>query len=259
MLWCKHRSLLFSFSSVLDDHETRSSPCFEKLHSLFLYRGTQERWSSGVWRLFVQIFLGKFLGPCFNGTSDIVSPPLAPQWMQNFFIKIRCLARRGEQEWLYLRLNSGFAQLSPWLNSAWITCQLFRAANFCWSLESQLGRHFTWIHSCFAEDKEEKYFLMRCYWSIVLLQKWNYHSDTNRPLLNVLENKGKPSGWKLGIFPLLSLIDPQWIYVYLIFFSGFSHVTYLVSFSLNCVRFYILAAKFAMILVCLMYASAFLT
>lgn len=138
--------------------------------------------------------------------------------MQNLFIKRRCLARRAEQEWLYLRLNSGFAQLSPWLNSAWITSQLFRAAHFCWSLESQLGKHFTWIHSCFAEDKEEKYFLMRCYWSIVLLQKWNYHSDTNRPLLNVLENKGKPSGWKLGIFPLLSLIDPQWIYVYLIFF-----------------------------------------
>lgn len=215
-MWCKQRSLLFSCNSVLEDHEARPSPCIEKLHSLSLYRGTPgEMIQWGVEVLCTSLFRlgGKFLGPCFNGISDIVSSPCPIVNVFFFFIKRRCLARRGEQEWLcyHLRLNSDFAQLSPWLNSAWNTCQLYGAADFCWSIGSQLERHFDLIDSCFAKEKEEKYLPVRCYCSVGVLQMWNYHSDTSKPLLNILEKEAKPWGWKLDIFPLLSLIDPHWV------------------------------------------------
>lgn len=76
---------------------------------------------------------------------------------------------------------------------SWITCQLYWTTNFCWPAGCQLDRSFTWIHICFVgEDKEEKYFPVRCYCSIVVLQKRNYHSDTTKPLLKVLGSKCRP-------------------------------------------------------------------
>lgn len=116
----------------------------------------------------------------------------------------RRLARRGEQEWLccHLKLHSGFAFR---YHHGWARHGLH--ANCIGqpiSAGCQLERSFILIHFCFAaEDKEKKYFPVRCYCSVVVLQKRDYHSDTSKPLLKVLGNKCNPRRWKVNIFPFI--------------------------------------------------------